>query len=528
MGTYVNPGNLAFRRICGPNYVDKTGLISLVNNRVGGADSLICISRPRRFGKSYAAKMLAAYYDCSCDSHSLFDDKRIADSESYEKHLNQYNVIYLEITSVASNARRKGISMREVPNMIVDAVRDEILQMHPEYPAHKNLTDLLIRSVEEPGGKQYCFIIDEWDTVIREAKEDEEAQRVFLDLLREWFKSGTFTPKVVAAAYMTGILPIKKDGSRPAISEFDEYSMLAPVEFAEYVGFTDNEVRALCEESCVDYKDIKAWYDGYDFNPIGAVYNPYSVMRALKTGRCKSYWKKTSASNALKSYIDSDYSGLQKKVVDLIAGEKIEIDVNTFSNDFETFNSADDVLTLLVHLGYLTYHEGEETVQIPNEEVRIEFRQFLSDMSLSTLWSTAIKRSQQILENTLIGNGDAVAAAISEIREEQYAPQYYNNEQALRSVIRFAYLAAFGVYLKAEELPSGKGIADVVFIPTSRSTLPPILIELKWDQTSGGAIEQIKQKNYTEILKPYAGAIRIVGINYSTKTQEHTCTIEIV
>lgn len=474
MGIYLNPGNSGFEQICRGEYVDKTGLIKLVNQRIDGPDNLLCISRPRRFGKSYAAKMLAAYYDRSCDSHELFDNKMISHSKSYSAYLNQYNVIYLEITSFVSSARRQGISLQEVPNMIVNALQDELLSINPGLPEGKNLTDLLICLVEKSGGKPFIFIIDEWDVVIREVKDDETAQKRYMDLLREWFKNGNFTPKVVAAAYMTGILPIKKDGKQSAISEFDEFT----------------------------------------------------IMNALKLRKCRSYWRKTSAAESLKNYINMDFEGLQATVARLIAGEKIQVSADGFQNDFETFESADDVLTLLIHLGYLTYHEEEQLVQIPNEEVRMEFRQFLSQKKVNTGWITLIRRSQRLLDDTIAGNSDDVAAALEEIRGEQYAPQYYNNEQALRAVVKYAYIAAFGRYVRIEEMPSGEGIVDVVFIPVSSSGLPAMVIELQWNKTSGGAIAQIKNKKYTAALKPFVSNILLVGINYDEKTKVHTCKIE--
>lgn len=362
--------------------------------------------------------------------------------------------------------------------------------------------------------------------MIREAKDDETAQKRYMDLLREWFKNGNFTPKVVAAAYMTGILPIKKDGKQSAISEFDEFTMLDPFDFAEYVGFTEEEVVDRCAEKGMDYEEIKAWYNGYDFPGVGAVYNPYSVMNALKLRKCRSYWRKTSAAESLKNYINMDFEGLQATVARLIAGEKIQVSADGFQNDFETFESADDVLTLLIHLGYLTYHEEEQLVQIPNEEVRMELRQFLSQKKVNTGWITLIRCSQRLLDDTIAGNSDDVAAALEEIRGEQYAPQYYNNEQALRAVVKYAYIAAFGQYVRVEGMPSGMGIADVVFILVSSSCLPAMVIELKWNKTSGGAIAQIKNKKYTAALKPFVRNILLVGINYDEKTGKHTCSIE--
>ena len=521
MGIYVNPGNKAFSRIARKKYVDKTKLIDSMNERISSDDSLVCVSRPRRFGKSFAANMLTAYYDCSCDSRELFDSMKIAESESYEEHINKYNVIWLDVSGFISEARRLQKSLEVVSVWIVDAIQNEI----PEKIQGQTPNDRLSQFVEETG-KQIIFIIDEWDAMIREAKDDKIAQEAYLNMLRGWFKNGNFTLNVVAAAYMTGILPIKKDKKQSAISEFDEISMLDPADFAEFVGFTEEEVKTLCKGNLPTFEDVKAWYDGYDLSGVGSIYNPYSVMKALKSGKCKSYWRKTSAAESLKDYINMDFKGLQETIARLIAGERILVNVDSFQNDFETFESADDVLTLLIHLGYLTYHEAEKSVEIPNEEVRNEFKDFLVQRRVNSEWMSLIKRSQKLLEDTIAGRSEDVAAAMEEIRAEQYAPQFYNNEQSLRAVIKYAYLVTVGQYIELEEIPGGKGIADVSFIPASLSRLPAMVVELKWNKTAGGAISQIKEKKYTAKLKPFAGNILLVGINYDEKTGKHTCMIE--
>ena len=526
MGTYVNPGNQAFKRISGPNYVDKTDLISRMNVRIGGDESLVCVSRPRRFGKSYAAKMLTAYYDCSCDSHCLFEGKKIEESEDYEAHLNKYNVICLDISGFVAEAQAVQKPLVQVPQMIIEALRDDLRLEYPELPKCKTLNLELLACVNMPEGKPFIFIIDEWDAMIREAKNDKTAQTAYLKLLRSWFNNSIFTPKVVAAAYMTGILPIKKDGTQSAISEFDEISMLKPADFAEFVGFTEDEVSELCKGNAPEFEDMKAWYDGYDLPSVGSIYNPYSVMKALKSGKCQSYWRKTSAAESLKDCINMDFVGLQETVAWMIVGERIPVNVDSFQNDFESFASADDVLTLLIHLGYLTYHETERTVEIPNEEVRKEFKEFLTQRKINSGWISLIRRSQKLLEDTIAGRSEDVAAAMEEIRAEQYAPQFYNNEQSLRAIIKYAYFVTAGQYTELAEIPGGKGIADVSFIPAPLSRLPAMVVELKWNKTAGGAISQIKEKKYTAKLKPHAGNILLVGINYDEKSGKHTCLIE--
>lgn len=524
MGMYLNPGNKGFQEILRSEYVDKTGLIELINQTAGTMGKLTCVSRPRRFGKSYAAKMLCAYYDCSCDSHELFDDKEIAETEGYLAHLNQYHVVSLDITGFISEAARMGVPLIDVPNRIADAVYKELTESWPDLEG-KSLEEAMVRCVETTG-REFVFIIDEWDVLIREAKGDEAVQKRYLNFLRGWFKNSSFTPKVVAAAYMTGILPIKKDGSQSAISDFKEYTILNPGRFVEFTGFTEGDVRLLCEKYGMDFGEIRQWYDGYDFPGYGAIYNPYSVMCAIEAGECCSYWQKTSAAESLLTYINMDFEGLQEIIARLIAGEKIEVKTDRFENDFETFKSKDDVLTLLIHLGYLTWNRGEGTAHIPNEEVRLEFEKILDGTGVSRKWIDLISRSQKILEDTVAGNAESVAEAIEEIRSTQYAPSFYNDEQALRYVIKFAYIAAIDQYLKVEELPSGKGIADVVYLPKKRSALPALVIELKWNQSAEGALQQIKNRNYPAALRDYGGEVVIAGINYDSKTKEHSCVIE--
>ena len=423
---------------------------------------------------------LCAYYDCSCDSHHLFAKRNIGKAKSYRTYLNQYNVIYLDITGFISAAKRQGIPLRDVPNMIVGTIHEELMLQAPELPWQKSLTDCLVRYVEKPEGKSFIFIIDEWDA----------------------------------------------NGSQSAISDFQEYSILNPDQFAEFTGFTEREVRKLCKKNKMDFEKVKAWYDGYDFHEVGSIYNPFSVVRAMEAAECRSFWRESSAAESLKTYINMDFDGMQEMVSRLITGEEIEVDTWSFQNDFQTFRSRDDILTLLTHLGYLTYRKSEHTVRIPNEEVRNEFRNILKGNDVNPKWMELIRRSRKLLDDTVAGNGDAVARAIEEIRKEQYAPVYYNNELALRAVIKFAYIVTFGQYVKIEELPSGKGIADVVFIPKRLTKLPAMVVELKWNKTSGGAIRQIKDKGYPEVLKDYGGEILLIGINYDERTKIHTCEIE--
>jgi hypothetical protein len=373
--------------------------------------------------------------------------------------------------------------------------------------------------------------------VIREAKNDPEAQKRFLDLLREWFKNEHFTPVAVAAAYMTGILPVKKDGSQSPLADFDEYSILHPGKYAPYFGFNEEEVKGICEKHEMDFETVKRWYDGYTIGSSRSVYNPYSVRKAAAESeedeRYRSYWVQSSASETLLSYIDMDIDGLQETVARLIAGEKVPVNTKAFQNDLETFSGKDDVLTLLIHLGYLSYDRlpwkdrPSEVVnaRIPNEEVRLEFEDILRKAKHKRLVEL-VRKSDQLLKDVLAGNETAVASAIHEVHESHYAPTYYNNEQSLRSVIKLACISWIDQYGKVEELPSGHGVADVAFFPRRESPLPGIVMELKWDKSEEGAISQIENRNYQKVLEDLVGDVILVGIDYDSKDKTHACRIK--
>ena len=528
MGRYVNPGNQAFRRITGADYVDKTGLISLVNDRVGGDDCLICISRPRRFGKSYAAKMLTAYYDCSCDSHALFDDKIISTDETYEKYLNKYNVIYLDITGFISYAKRENIPLRDIPSQIANTIKEEILEIDPKAPKDKTPEDCILHFVGSPGGKPFIFIIDEWDAIIREAKDDADAQMRYLNLLRGWFKNGSFTPKAVAAAYMTGILPIKKDGTQSAISDFKEFSMVKPRKFAEYVGFTESEVKSLCDMYKISFKSMKKWYDGYSFKNLNSVYNPNSVMEAIRNDDFGSYWSESTTATELMNYISQDYNGFSKTIAELVGGLGVKVDTNGFMNDLISFKGRDDVLTLLIHLGYLAYDSVSQTAYIPNEEIKLEFQRAVHESSHQESLER-LKESEKLFADTISMDEEAVAAQIEKVHAEETSPLHYNKESSLRSVIKLAYYTYRDHYLQFEELLAGEGYADLVYLPKKDSDWPILVIELKWNKSAEGAIDQILKRKYPSVLQNYGTTILLVGITYDKDApsgdKKHKCRI---
>ena len=364
--------------------------------------------------------------------------------------------------------------------------------------------------------------------MIREAKDDPFAQEAYLNLLRGWFKNNNFTPKAVAAAYMTGILPIKKDGSQSAISDFKEFSVIKPRAFGAYVGFTEDEVRRLCSRHSIDFETMKHWYDGYTFKGVGSVYNPNSVMQAIENEDFDSYWTESSAAKELLEYISKDYNGLTKTVAELIGGVEVKVNTTGFANDLTSFRGKNDVLTLLVHLGYLAYDAERKTVHIPNEEIRQEFQRAIHEVKHEATLKR-LEESERLFADTIQRHEEAVAAQIEKVHTEETAALHDSKEDSLRSVIKLAYYTYRDHYVQFEELPAGAGYADIVYLPRPDSDWPSLVIELKWKQSAEGAIHQILNRQYPSVLENYGRPILLVGITYDKDAQagrkKHSCRI---
>lgn len=519
-GKYLNIGDAGFRSIRNGEYIDKSGLIGFMNRCLNTPQKLICVSRPRWFGKSFATKMLCAYYSKDCDSRELFEDLKIAQDSTFAEYLNQYHVIYLDITLFLSTLKQDD---QLVKRMEKEIVRD-LERVYPQVQNQQNLIDALC-IVHEITNEKFILIIDEWDAMFRECKGQDLILDSYILLLRSLFKS-SLTDQLFAGVYMTGILPIKKYGHESAVSDFYEYTMVDPNPLQEYIGFTEEEVLNLCRKHQKDYASMQQWYDGYFAGGIH-VYNPKSVMESILRNKFSSYWTKTETYEALRDYIDMNFDGLKDAVVNMLGGAACEVDTGSFQNDMTSMKSKDDVLTLLIHLGYLAYDEDKQTVRIPNVEVRQEFVRAIKNGNRTELMK-AIQRSDEILQATWQRDGDTVAELINEIHDEDTAALFYNNEQALRSVIKMAYLSSLDYYTRVEEVPAGKGIADMLFYPKKETQVPALIVELKWDKTKEDAVEQMKEKKYVKALKDFQGEVLLVGINYNHTTREHSCLIEKV
>ena len=525
MALYLNVGNESFQESLNSLiYVDKSPLIEILNKSIKTKNKYFCLSRPRRFGKSVTAQMICSYYAKGQDCSPLFDDLKIASFDDYKKHLNQYDAISINISDEFSRASHNVKSMTDI------LTKSIVRELKEEYPncviSSPEFLDLTLQEVYNYSKVPFVFVIDEWDCIMREKKEDPDSLKQYLEWLKAIFKDKPY----VGLAYMTGILPVKKYGSHSALNMFTEYSMTEPLNLGQYIGFTENEVKDICKQHDVAFNQMQQWYDGYSFKDVPHIYNPNSVVNAATYKKFISYWTKTETFESLQEYIDMNMEGLRDDIVKLIAGEDVIVDVSTFSNDMVTFHSKDDVLTLLIHLGYLAIKGSTNLgviVHIPNEEIKLEFKTCVKNNNRYAGVYDLIKNTDVLLNDIWSLNSEAVAKIFDEAHQDHTSILTYNNENSLANVIAISlFLSTTNTYNVVRELPTGKGYADLVYLPKSGVNKPALLIELKFDRSAMTAITQIKEKNYLQFFKDYKGEVLLVGINYSKGTKTHQCIIE--
>lgn len=548
MGIYLNPGSDRYEEALRTEiYVDKTNMISFLNSVVNTKRKYVAVSRPRRFGKTTTADMISAYYDCSINARDLFEDKKISTNPKlyeagregkkspWDIYLNKFYVIHVNMVDLATETG-------SIPEMLFSLEKAVMRELREEWPnADRDMQGglrLLMQEIYNQKKARFVIVIDEWDCIFREFKEDTDGQRLYLDFLRDWLKDKSY----IALAYITGILPIKKYGQHSALNMFGEYSMLQPQQLAEYVGFTDEEVRELCEKHGRSYDDIKAWYDGYDLYgiiPPGEkepeeyqIYNPYSVVQAVITGRICDYWNATETYEALSVHINRNFDGLKDMVMLLMEGKRIPVNTRKYQNDMSSMANADDVLTLLIHLGYLAYDSERRESYIPNREILDEYRNTVEGNGEWDQLYSVLARSQKLLEATWAGDEDEVARLVEDAHMRA-GNLTYNSEAALSYAVRLAYFNAEQYYTLIPEMQAGRGYADLAYIPSPKyPDKPAILVELKWNKDAETAMTQILDRRYPDSLEKYRGNIILVAIDYNKEVtsgsrgyKHHSCRI---
>ena len=519
MGIYLNPGFNNFnedKQLI--NFVDKSMIIKQLNYGMKIKNKLICTSRPRRFGKTMAANMIAAYYSKGCDSHEVFSDLKISKDPSFEENINKYNVIKIDMNGIIT--RKGDLSVPQYINKVVVAeLRKEFPQI--ELTNSLPLADALLNIYADTGEK-FIFIIDEYDVIIRDKNYTSELKE-YLELLVSLFKSEDVNA-AIALAYLTGIMPIIREKTQSKLNNFKEYTMLDAEDMAPFMGFTVDEVKALADKNNMDFEEIKRWYDGYNLNGV-ELYSPISIIRAIEKKRCDDYWTQTGSYEAVSDYIELNLNGIKDDVIKMMAGENIEVDVSGFNNNLKSFKIKEDVFTYLIYLGYLAYDIDSKTCRIPNAEIKSEWGWIIGLSKKYKKVGEITNLSKKLLEATYNLEGEEVAKSLEKSHELLTSNLSYNNEQSMQSAIMLSYFYAYDYYTILPEVTTGKGYADIVMVPFVPN-IPALVIELKKDKVVGGAIEQIKEKDYPSRLSGYVGNTLLVGISYDSKTKKHTCIIE--
>lgn len=549
MGIYLNPGKYAFEEaVRSEIFIDKSEMLIYLNSVVKTSQKYVCVSRPRRFGKTMAARMISAYYDREADSRELFEACKVSkvknsdEASKWDKYLGSFDVIRLVMTDFMQESD----SIEGMLSYLTEELIAELIEAYSDinYGNRRNLQTIL-NKIHANEKSQFVIIIDEWDAIFREYPEDREGQKKYLDFLRDWMKDKEY----IALAYMTGILPIKKYGKHSALNMFTEYSMLQPRQLAEYMGFTGQEVEDKCRERKLDYSGFKAWYDGYKLSnkasdemiPEGEsvdtriyreydIYSPYSVVNAMLSRQFANYWNQTETYEALQQYIDWNFDGLKEDVAILMEGGRVAVDISGYQNDMTTFHSKDDILTMLIHLGYLGYDSDTKELFIPNKEVLDVFKSSTKNRDW-TVTFRALQNSRKLLEATWNCDKETVAELL-EAAHDKAGNKTYHSEEGLSYAVQLAYYAAQDYYTVIPELDTGKGYADLAFLP-KKPDIPAMLIELKYEKNANTAIDQIHRQKYPDRLELYKGNLILVGINYdrhisneSAEFKHHSCEME--
>lgn len=522
MPRFLNKNNEKFARFSKTKYfVDKTVFLNKLLEKDDN-EKFICNSRPRRFGKSVTADMLVAYFSKGAESKELFAPLKCIKDHAFLQNMNQYNTIFVDMQAQFTTAQKKKIP----PNQYLE--KNIVKELHLEYPSFISSEDTLEESLSTiyyETGSQFVIIFDEWDYPIRELEEDSPDRAIYIDFLRGLFKNSD-AKDYIRLAYLTGILPIIRAKGQSAVNNFHEYTMVKAKDFAPYIGFTEGETRSLCEKYQVDFQKVKEWYNGYSLNGT-AIYNPLSVVEAVANNDFDQHWTETGTYSDIRELINMNMDGVLDSILLMLSGEKIPLNTHGCKNDMHTFANKDQVITTLVHLGYIAYDSQTQEAYIPNKEVQKVFEDYAA-YGYPDRFTKFAGYAQEVLISIEHEDAERVAEILQIMHNEFVSSIRYHDENSLCCVIMIAMLASLKTYHKAvREFPCGKGFADLVYLPLRKDTnKPAILMELKWNKSAKTAITQIKERQYPKSLEDYAGEILLVGIDYQKETKEHTCIIE--
>ncbi len=495
-------------------FIDKTPIIEKMNELVGIKDRYVCITRPRRFGKTINAMMLASYYSKNADFKDLFDKFEISKSTSYLEHLNKHNVIYMTFNSNVSDLKTYSDYIEFYKSRII---RD-ISETYPNVNVNDTISEMLEQASDETG-EGFVFVIDEWDYIFNNNLFSEEDRKDFLEFLRDLLKDKPY----VELAYMTGVLPIAKYSAGSALNMFLEFNIMNDHTYDEYFGFTNEEVESLCKkQNKISIDSLKEWYNGYYTCNNLQIYNPRSVTTALRQGVCQSYWTNTGPMDEISYYIENNIEEIQNDIVQMVSGIPVNIHLEGYSAEQINLNTRDEILSAMTVYGFLSYYD--ETLTIPNKELRMKFDYSLKNHQMGAI-SKLVLKSNQMLEATLKKDTKTMEQLIQEAHDINIPAIKYNDENSLACVVTLVYLSARTKYTIVREMEAGAGKADFIFYPNDKSK-PAFILELKKNASPDDALKQIREKRYATALRDYTGKKLAVGISYDEKLKNHKVKIE--
>lgn len=511
-------------------FVDKSALLEELIPSIGREQRFLCITRPRRFGKTVMANMVAAYFGKTVDSKDIFKNLVISKSKMYEKYINKYDIIYIDFSRLPENCQ----TYNQYINRIKTGIKKDLLEEFPELLLQEEMSlwDIFSKIFQKTNRK-FFFVMDEWDAVFHMPFVSQKERQEYLLFLKNLLKDQVY----VELAYMTGILPIAKYSAASELNMFVEYNMATRERFSSYFGFSEEEVDQLFEKyksvtmhPRITRQDLKIWYDGYCTASGEQLYNPRSIICALSDNQLGSYWTGSGPYDEIFYYIKGNINKIKEDFILMISGERIEAKIQEYAATAEELTTKNQVYSAMVIYGLLTYEDGE--VFIPNRELMYKYNELLlTNESLGYVYRLA-KESQRMLKATLTGDIQTMAEILEYAHNTESPILSYNNEIELSAIVNLVYLAARDKYRVEREDKAGKGYVDFIFYPEKKNS-PAIILELKVDSSPEEAIQQIKDKQYILRFKGklaeesrYTGDILLVGINYDKETKKHTCKIE--
>lgn len=537
MGVYLNSMTaytLYKDEVEKPYFVDKSRILEELFPLVNKGNNHICFTRPRRFGKTVMANMVASFFSRGCDAGDVFQDLEIAKNHDYSKYRNQFSVIHISFNDIAGKCTSYEQYIRRIQERLIRDLKGE----YPDVPLYgeKDVVDILIDIYAANPMHRFIFVLDEWDFIFHQDFVTDKDKKAYLLFLRSLLKDRPY----VLLAYMTGILPIAKYSSGSELNMFVEFTMAKSPAFSDYFGFTESEVTSLykrylkiCDTPEISMDGLRTWYNGYYTASGDRVYNPRSVALALSYNHLENYWTSAGPYDEIYYYIEHNVDDVRDDLALMVSGIAVQAKIQEYAATSMKLQTKDEIFSAMVVYGFLSYESGR--VSIPNKELMEKFTDMLrKEPSLGYVYRLA-KASSRMLQATLDGDTETMAEILSLAHDTEVPLLSYNNESELTAVVNLVYLSARDTYRVEREDKAGKGYVDFIFYPEADKNADCIILELKVDHTPQEAIRQIKDKKYA--LKflgrlgektRFSGRVLAVGISYNRVYKKHSCKVEVL